>query len=201
MKKTLFIATLALGGMLAMSSCDSRQKLSDNIQGVWAGNPEEINDAGATRATATRMMEFTSTGNSGEGNVTLSAYVTVENTLPANDSIVTPLTVSASGTVSITGYYQAKDDDDLLLTLDASTLTVNVDPDAVQLNYNVLSQDSAPELTTLKPAATVLARQQMEQAARSLLLNINEIEDVKIHGNMLTCEIGHKDYTFRNESK
>lgn len=182
-----------------LNSCDSRQKLSEKLQGIWSGTPETLTDTGAAKASMVRMMEFTSTGTSGEGNVTLTAIITVDNTMPTNDSIVTPLTISATGTATITGVYQAKDDDDLMINLDASSLTVNVDPEAVQLNYAVLTGDSGSQTTKLKPAAAMLATQQIDRAARTVFFNLSEIEDIKADNNLLQCEIGHKDLTFRRQ--
>ncbi|MDE5625179.1 MAG: hypothetical protein K2I61_02540 [Muribaculaceae bacterium] len=193
------LPVLAAGALFMLVSCDSRQKLSEDLQGVWAGTPEQLTNSGAARATMVRMMEFTSTGNAGEGNVTLTAYITVENTMPANDSIVTPLTISASGTATITGLYQAKDDDDMLLNLDASSLTVNVDPKGVELSYDVLSGQSGSHLASLRPAAAMLASQQIDHAARNVFFNLTEIEDIKINNNMLKCEMAHKDLTFRRQ--
>ncbi len=199
MKKSI-LPVLAVGAVVMLASCDSRQKLSEELQGIWAGTPEQLTNSGAARATMVRMMEFTSTGDAGEGNVTLTAYITVENTMPANDSIVTPLTISASGTATITGLYQAKDDDDLMLNLDASSFTVNVDPDGVELSYNVLTEDSGSHLTSLRPAAAMLASQQIDHAARSVFFNLSEIEDIKVNNNMLKCEMNHKDLTFRRQA-
>lgn len=192
---------MALGAMAVMfTSCDSKQKLSENMKGIWAGAPEQLADTGAAKATVVRTMEFTPTGEAGQGSVTLTAYVTVENTMPANDSIVTPLTITASGTATITGLYQAKDDDEMLLNLDGSSMTVNVDPEAVQLNYDILTGDSAPQLASLKPAAAVLASQQINHAARKVFFNLTEIDDIKIHNDIMDCELGHQDLTFRRQT-
>lgn len=199
MKNFILSLTAVCGMAVIMSSCDSRGKLSDSVQGIWAGTPQQIMDTGAAKATITRLMEFTKTDDAGAGNVTLTAYITVENAMAGNDSIVTPLTITASGTASITGAYQAKDDDDILLNLDASSLTVNVDPEAVQLNYDVLTTGSESQLVALKPAAMVLATQQITRAAQSAFFNLKEVEDIDIHGTFMTCELGHQDFTFSRQ--
>ena len=201
MKNPILSLTALCGMAVILTSCDSRAKLSDSVQGIWAGTPQQMTDTGAAKATVTRLMEFTKTDDAGAGNITLTAYITVENTMSANDSIVTPLTITASGTASITGVYQAKDDDDILLNLDTSSLTVNVDPEAVQLNYNVLTTGSQPQLVALKPAASVLATQQITRAAQSAFFNLREIEDIKIHGSIMTCEFGHQDFTFSRQEE
>lgn len=174
MRKSIF-STLSLGVLLTLASCDSRQRLSENLQGEWTGTPEQIESAYATRATVVRSLQFIPTGNKGDGNLTLTATITVENMMQQNDSIMSTQLVSTSGTASISGFYQATDDEDLLLHLDATTLKVDTDP-----------------------SAAMLATQQIDKVARDLFFNISEIEDIKIRNDMMTCEIGHSDLTFRH---
>ncbi|MDE6628600.1 MAG: hypothetical protein K2K36_04445, partial [Muribaculaceae bacterium] len=126
--------------------------------------------------------------------------ITVENTMPFNDSIVTPLQISASGTAPITGVYQAKDDDELLISLDVTSMSVSVDPDAVALNYNVLTENSAASVDQLKPGATVLATQQINRAAQNAFSNITQIDDIRIRGNVMSCDINKHDLVFSKVS-
>ena len=159
MKKIIMMSVALAAASLLFSSCDNKEKLSKALNGVWAGAPEQITDTGAAKASMIRSFEFTPTGNSGEGNVTMTVFITVENTMPASDSIVTPLTITATGSATLTGVYQATDDDEIKVNLDASLPTVDVDPDAVQLNYNVLTDASASNVTALKSGAEILVRQ------------------------------------------
>ncbi len=198
-KSSLLVCAAAVCG-LALTSCNSRAKLAQSIQGEWTSNPEKILDTGAAQATVVRILEFTRGATDTEGAVTMSALVTVENTMPFNDSIQTPLTISASGTATITGVYQAKDDDELMISLDATSLSTQVDPEGVVLNYNVVTEESGSAATKLKPAAVVLATQQINRAAQNLFTNIHEIEDIKVRGNLMQCEINHKDLVFSRES-
>lgn len=195
--KIFLAAALALGALV--SSCDSREKLSDDLQGIWAGNPERLADTGAARATMTRLMEFTKTGEPGSGNVTLTAYITVEDMMAQSDSVVAPLTLTASGVASITGIYQAKDDDEVILNLDASSMTVQVDPDAVQLNYNVITGTSGSVPVTLQSGAQVLANQQITRAAQKAFFNLSEIDDIEFHDTFMTCELGKQKLTFTHQ--
>lgn len=184
---------------LLFSSCDNKEKLSKALNGVWAGAPEQITDTGAAKASMIRSFEFTPTGNSGEGNVTMTVFITVENTMPASDSIVTPLTITATGSATLTGVYQATDDDEIKVNLDASLPTVDVDPDAVQLNYNVLTDASASNVSALKSGAEILVRQQISHAAQKVFSDLTEIDDIKISRNLMSCEINQKDLTFRRQ--
>lgn len=194
----LLAGVLALGALVC--SCDSREKLSEELQGIWAGNPEQLADTGAARATMTRLMEFTKTGEPGSGNVTLTAYITVEYMMAQSDSVVAPLTITASGVASITGVYQAKDDDDVILNLDASSMSVQIDPDAVQLNYNALTGGSSSVPVNLQSGAQVLASQQITRAAQKAFFNLSEIEDIEFHNDYMTCEFGKTKLTFTRQS-
>ncbi len=196
---SLLVCAAAVCGV-ALTSCNSRAKLAQSIQGEWTSNPEKLLDTGAAQATAVRVLEFTRGTTDTEGSITMSALVTVENTMPFNDSIQTPLTISASGTATITGVYQAKDDDELMISLDATSMSTQVDPEGVVLNYNVATEESGAAAAKLKPAAVILATQQINRAAQNLFTNVHEIDDIKVTGNLMKCEIGHKDLVFSRES-
>ncbi len=194
--KKLFGIAVAAGAMMMITSCDSKAKLAEAVQGEWTGNPEKVLDTGAASASMVRILEFTRGAADTEGSVTMSALITVENTMQHNDSIVSPLQITASGTATITGVYQAKDDDDIAISLDATSMTVNVDPNTVKLNYNILSEESAPVIEKLKPGAAILATQQINRAAQNAFSNITEIEDIHVDGNIMKCEINDRDLIF-----
>ena len=204
MKKftSVICATAAVAGMLTlMTACDTKAKLAESVQGKWTGNPEKMLDTGAASASMVRTLEFTKGAADSEGSVTMTAMITVENTMQSNDSIVTPLQITASGVATITGVYQAKDDDELTISLDATSMNVNVDPDAVKLNYNIATATSAPLVEKLKPGAAILATQQINRAAQNAFSNITEIDDIKIEGSIMRCEINHTDLTFTKSTK
>ena len=204
MKKftSVICATAAVAGMLTlMTACDTKAKLAESVQGKWTGNPEKMLDTGAASASMVRTLEFTKGAADTEGSVTMTAMITVENTMQSNDSIVTPLQITASGVATITGVYQAKDDDELTISLDATSMNVNVDPDAVKLNYNIATATSAPLVEKLKPGAAILATQQINRAAQIAFSNITEIDDIKIEGSIMRCEINHTDLTFTKSTK
>lgn len=204
MKKftSVICATAAVAGMLTlMTACDTKAKLAESVQGKCTGNPEKMLDTGAASASMVRTLEFTKGAADTEGSVTMTAMITVENTMQSNDSIVTPLQITASGVATITGVYQAKDDDELTISLDATSMNVNVDPDAVKLNYNIATATSAPLVEKLKPGAAILATQQINRAAQNAFSNITEIDDIKIEGSIMRCEINHTDLTFTKSTK
>ncbi len=198
MKNTaLFV--LALAGAAAFVGCDSKSKLAGKLQGEWVSTPEMLVNTGAARAMLVRVMEFNRTADETRGTVTMTALVTVENAIHASDSIVIPLTITASGTAVITGSYRVKDDDEANLNLDATSLSISVDPDAVKLSYDIIDGNSGTSLEALRPGALRLARQQISRAAQEVFFNLDEIDDIRVDGDMMSCEIGHKDLNFRRQ--
>ncbi len=191
---------LAIAGM-GLTSCDSETRLGKEIQGTWSGNPRQVVDSGAASATATTLIEFVGGSDVREGTVNLTALVSVENTTSYNDSIVTPLEITASGTATVTGVYQVKDDDEIIISLDGSSLNVAVDPEAVQLNMNVLTEQSSPVAEQLKAGASVLVEQQVRKIATQIFGGINKIDDIKIHGSLMEAEINHTDLTFSRSAQ
>lgn len=190
----LFAAAL----VLSATSCNSREKLAEKVDGTWSSAPEQLSNTGATHTTMVRVMEFNKNPETPEGTVIMSALITVDNVMTASgDSINQSLTITASGVATITGIFQAKDDDDLIVNLDYSSMTVQVDPKAVQLDYNVLMQTDDSHLEQLRPGAYRLATQQIQKSANGVFANLNEIEDIKVEGSIMTCEINDKDLSFR----
>lgn len=198
----LIFASLAmtLAG-LGLASCDSETRLAKDIQGTWSGNPQQVVDSGASSATATTLIEFVGGSDLREGTVNITALVSVENVTSFNDSVMTPLEITASGTATITGVYQVKDDDEIIVSLDGSSLNVAVDPDAVQLNMNVLTEESDPVTTQLKAGASVLVEQQVRKIANQIFSGVNKIDDIKIHGSLMEAEINHRDLTFSRSAQ
>lgn len=194
MKNVLLIS--ALVGLMAVS-CDTKTRLAEKLEGSWSSTPEQLQNTPGTQSTVVRVFDFERTPGKAEGTVTMKAMITVDNAVGSTETVTTPVSVTASGIATISGSYVAKDDDDLLVTLDYSTLDVSVDPQGVVLDYNVLTQESAPDLETLRPGAVRLATQQITRAAQTIFSNVTEIEDIKINNHLMSCEIGHRDLTFR----
>lgn len=197
-KSALLFSGAAL--LILAASCDSKSRLSGEVQGVWGGTPESISDTGASQATLVRLMEFNRTGNSPEGTVTMTALITVENAMQPNDTTAAaPIAITASGTATITGAYQAIDDDEIVITLEASSLSVSVDPEGVKLSYNIPAQ-TAPDVEKIKAPAMMLASQQITRAAQNTFYTLTKLDDIKINNNLMSCEINDRDLTFRRQS-
>uniref|UniRef100_UPI002729B5D8 hypothetical protein n=1 Tax=uncultured Duncaniella sp. TaxID=2768039 RepID=UPI002729B5D8 len=101
---------------------------------------------------------------------------------------------------SVSGTYAPEDgeDDDYILSLDASTIKVNVDPSGVVFTNDIASDTQRPILDSLTAATADQWRVNITSAVREQFYKYSRIEDVKVHhGDIMSMEIDNRDKTFR----
>lgn len=202
-KKIYYLMILAVGAMLG--SCDGNERLAGELQGTWTGTPEKFNETQALSATIiesyTFMRDSASNAKHPGGALNVTGLVSSMSQLPANGlELEMPITLSSSATVSVAGTWSVVDDDEVAVVMDAQSLQVRVDPDAVVVSENVLTDKGTPDLATLKKqfSENVAARLRQEMATR--YGGLRHLDDVKVKdGTMLKFEIGKTDYVFTRQ--
>ncbi len=188
-----------LGALIFISSCSR----TDRFAGEWMGTPTRMMDIpGASDATSTISIDFAPSSDVRRGgDVLMSATIDVSQAVTG--SIISPdapYQVDVAATASIRGRYVAEDDDDddILLHLDPSTLQVNVDPAGVTFSENILTGLQRPTLDSLTMQTVDAWRVLITSAIRDEFYKYQKIDDIKVHhGDMLSCEVADRDYTFR----
>lgn len=188
-----------LGALIFISSCSR----TDRFAGEWMGTPTRMMDIpGASDATSTISIDFAPSADVRRGgDVLMSATIDVSQAVTG--SVISPdapYQVDVAATASIRGRYVAEDDDDddILLHLDPSTLQVNVDPAGVTFSENVLTGLQRPTLDSLTMQTVDAWRVLITSAIRDEFYKYQKIDDIKVHhGDMLSCEVADRDYTFR----
>ncbi|MDE5608569.1 MAG: hypothetical protein K2I64_06520 [Muribaculaceae bacterium] len=193
-------ALCVAAGAIAFTSCNEKAKLADSLTGTWSSAPERIATAD-TRATTTveRTLTFLndeSSNTGGDVDATVKFSILTGTQLQAAD--VQPISITAEGTASVSGRWEATDDDEIVVNWNFSTLKVNVDPDAVSLDYDVVTQNDSETLMTLKPAVIKALTATISSAMPTEVFNFGKVDDIKFINNStsLKCEIGDKDYVF-----
>jgi len=193
-----FGALAVLGTISVVSSCSRTQKLS----GAWEAAPERIVVPEASDASSTLTLDFTPVeSRNTPGQVNFSAVIELHQAASTNaGSLEQPWQVSVAATASATGTYVFEDgeDDDIIITIDPSTLNVIVDPSGVVYNDNVLTGAETSALDSLTAATVSRWRVLLTPVIRDQFNQYQRMEDIKVHHNaLLTAEIGHRDVTFR----
>lgn len=196
---SFFGALTVLGALIFISSCSR----TDRFAGEWMGTPTRMMDIpGASDATSTISIDFAPSSDVRRGgDVLMSATIDVSQAVTGSDiSPDAPYQVDVAATASIRGRYVAEDDDDddILLHLDPSTLQVNVDPAGVTFSENILTGLQRPALDSLTTQTVDAWRVLITSAIRDEFYKYQKIDDIKVHhGDMLSCEVADRDYTFR----
>ena len=193
---------LAIGILISVSvavSCSRNEK----IAGAWTAPPVRLDGVpDAADALATVTVDF---GVQDKANAThplnLSALIDVTQPVEAvHGGIDMPYEVSVAATASISGRYtfEKGEDDDVVVTLDPSSMKVDIDPAGVTFSQNVLTGLQQPRLDSLTEATVSKWRVEIARAVRSEFYKYTSISDIKIHhADMMTCEISDRDYTLR----
>lgn len=183
-----------------LTGCNEKSKLANKVEGVWSGNPERVDDTTAAYSTVIKTFDFQVNDTGEGGTVVVTALIDVQNSMTGGAAAVQPIELSAAATASVTGSWQAVDDDEIVITLDAQSAQVNVDPDAVRLDYSNVTGESAPETTSMRPAAAAIVGRQVNAVLTSNILTISKLDDIKVHnGTVMECEINDKDVTLRRQ--
>ncbi len=198
-----FSLLTVLGAITAISSCSK----TDYVAGLWQGSPQHlVNVQGASDATSTMTIDFSPRSDSrSPGQVDLNAVVEVQQAVVGKaDNMGVPYQANITATASISGTYVPEDgdDDDYILSLDASTLKVIVDPAGVTFTQNLLDNVERPVLDSLTAATADQWRGIITAAIRDRFYKYSRIEDVKVHhGDMMSMEVDHSDMTLRRISQ
>lgn len=184
MKKLSYLIGAAFCCVGLLSSCSGASSLSKKVEGSWAGVPERLFDAEASSATIIETFTYTlSDSVDNGGNVTLTSLVSVTGAITGAEGITQPVSLTASGSATILGKWTAVSGDKIEISLDTTTMTVNVDPDAVVVSTNVLSDspnsDSA-SLTGMKPQLAQSISAQLRKAVSERYGDSMTLSDVSV---------------------
>lgn len=197
-KNVLFLSALAV--MLSFSGCDEKTKLANNIQGTWEASPEKLTTpSDIASANMIKIFDITTVPGKSEGTIDVTGLVSFVSPVPSGSDVLQNVSVSTSGIISAKGTWNAIDDDEIMVFVDPKSLEVTVDTAAVELKYDILTTQDLSELTSLKPAVAEHVKHQIMIVAGSKITGINKIDDIKIKDNMMSCEIGKQDMTFRRQ--
>lgn len=208
---------LALGALVSVGivSCDDSAKLASQVEGVWSGNTTVIsakekhhkdkphtNDAqpmGAKINSVAPSFTFTPDASvKNGGQLSFSGVYSVSQAV-SSQSVDVPFDATADVKVSAKGTWNAQDDDEILVTIDASSVNVTVDPASVALGYAVLTDKPVSELDSLKAQILPNIDTSFTEEVRKRVVSLHKLDDIKIQGTTMTLEIGKTDFTLNKQ--
>lgn len=195
---SFFSVIAALFAIAAVSSCAK----TDRFAGTWQGNPENIVKYLPEAATASSVMTLDfapDASNPKTGTVAMMAVIEISQAVgQTSPGIDMAYQTNITGTAMINAKYAFDDDDDIILSLDASTMKVNIDPAGVSFTQNLVSDTERPVLDSLTAATADHWRIAITGAMREVFNKYRKIDDIKVHhGDLMSCEIDDRDLSFR----
>lgn len=201
--KSLFAAVVL--PVAALCGCTSNNQFANEVAGSWASNEISLDMPAPEIVNITDLFDFTldEADNATGGTVIMSGQLSVE-TPAEGDEVDMTYAYSAAATATMSGTWNVvKDDggtdDEILIMLDPSTFTVNVDPDAVVMRSNILTDEQSPAVDSIPPVLLNKVRTIATHAAERHFLIFRKLEDVKIDKSVMTFEV--KDVAYRLEKQ
>lgn len=191
----LFIGLIGL----ACFSCNPESQLASDVTGAWNGNARHIDVPGSINTTAMDTYSFERDGDTAGGTVTVATLITSQTALPQTDTTEQQLTATVTGTVSMTGTWSVTDDDEIAITLNPNTTMTTVNPDGIVLNENILTQTDSASVQAFNATLIASVKPVMTAIGTKLLLEIDKLDDVKVHNQTMTFELHHRDVTLRQQ--
>lgn len=198
MKKYLLYLGLSILSIVGVTSCDEASRLAKNVCGAWTGTPTGV--AGTTlQSSVIETFTFTlddAAKDARSGNLTITSVITSQSTFGGDAVAGLPaVNLSIASTGSITGTWTAVDDDEITVSLDPRSLTVTVDPDAVELSSGMFTTNMGEQIDSLRPQLTNAVRLELTNDLATRYASFNHFDDVKVKkGALLKFEIGPTDY-------
>lgn len=193
-------AALALG----LTACDK----TPDVQGGWQGSvtPLELNDNGGVSAgqnvssQVVTNLSFVRDAEGKTGMVEFQSNIDIINATPFNQQAVSPYEINIAATAVATGQYRFVDDDEMTVVIDPASVKVTVDPDAVTYGANVLTGQEMPaQVDSLKAQSVRNIQAMLTQKMRLYYGQFAKIDDIKVHGSVLQCEVADHDLTFQRK--
>lgn len=203
--RSRLILGLAVVAAVGLSACDDAAKLAENMQGTWVGEPTSMMPAkpdkhhkGApgqmvpdTEMTCSPTITFKLEQGTKGGTVNIDATYTVSQSVVTSIDTIAPIKATVSGTATVTGKWVAKDDDDIVLTLDPSKIDVSINPSTLKIDYAVLTDCPVSKLEGIEANVSANIEPQVKELFRQRLSQIRELEDIKfVNPSTVKMEIG-----------
>lgn len=183
---------------LGMWSCERK---ADFI-GQWtAENPQDITASVPSASRATSVVTINFTLNDSEkggrgGSVLLTGEVSASQPVEPNESFDQgyEVNIAATGSLAGTWRYEDDDDDDLILSLDPSSLVVDIDDNGVTFTQNLLTGAQQPMIDSLTQATAEQWKVELTRALSKEFSRYTKLDYVEVNKDgVLSFEISNPE--------
>lgn len=218
MSKLVYLALGALVSAGIVSSCSEDARLASKIEGVWSGNVTALvkgdhhkedhhkgkpadapHPMGAKINSIAPSFTFSPDASvKNGGKLNFSGVYSVSQPVSAQ-SVDVPFDATADVKVTASGTWTAKDDDEIIVMIDASSVSTTVDPASVTLGYAVLTDKPVSELESLKAQIMPNINTAFAAEVSKRVTSMHKLDDIKIKDKTMTLEIGDTDFVLNKQ--
>lgn len=189
----LLPCALAIGASCMLLSCSKNAEFA----GYWTSvTPKDftMEVPGASKAASTMTLNFVEGTQKSDGTVEITNTIDVTKTMEGDSlSSRKPYTITyqASAKTDGTWSYDVDDDDDLLLDLDLSKITVAIDRKSVSYSQPFTAEVSPAVLDSLTSAYIPVWQEELKQSLSTDFSRFTVIDDIDVEhgGKILEFEI------------
>ncbi len=195
MNKFIPAVGVSLLGLLTWS-CSGESRLAGELAGMWTGTPENFTDNTAITASIIDTYDFLPDTCDSHGHyagpLTVTGMISTSTQVVGDSSLIEPVSLTAAAKSTISGSWVVIDDDEILIRLDPSTLSISVDPSDIQVGSNPLSTDTI-SVGAIRPGLKSSIETGLRQALINRYASSTHFDDVKIKGALMKYEINDID--------
>lgn len=198
--------TITLGLLVAaavtVTGCNETARLAKDVTGTWSSAPIELGNDTQGQTTTVETFTFENENGTPGGVIMIESMISQQKGM-ATDAVAggSPFAMTVAAKASVSGTWEAIDDDEIRVILDMSSLMVTVDPEAVSLVANPLSGTTSSEIDSLRPAMADFVTADLTGLVKAHYLKYALLDDVKVkeNGKILEVEVGKTDMIMRRQ--
>lgn len=181
---------MLIAGLATLAGCKTATSLAKEIDGDWSGTPMRMDKKVVSDGTFTPVFRFVRSRSQAGGDFEMSAQLSVM--MPVNAPIdstgTSAVSATAAGIATVRGVWQADDEDEIKLTFDMSTLVINMDPDVEFELANIWTSSDVPSTRTVAEPVRRAFVKQMTDGISAACRQLDDIDDIHIRDNVMTCK-------------
>lgn len=192
-------ASAVVAIILSLTSCETKETLTSDIDGVWIASPEVIISNDSLSVQLVKTFEFIPQEgeNISSGSVNVGAMLAIQRYMPLSDSIVAPITVNAVATASAEGEFEAISFDKLILTTNRTSFTFDIDSENIKYSIGKPSEIEHSDLSAYSVNwAEDLARL-ISPTLRTEIVSTDTLTAVKVKDSILECQLRNNEIVMR----
>lgn len=197
MKK--FILPIVAVMAVAIAGCNESEKLAKDLNGTWQGVPETLGNKVLTESSVTETFTFVHQEGTPGGTIQINSEIAQQRAASADASLEAPFTVTVSATSTISGSWEAVDDDEIRISLNPESFLLRVDPEAVALTANPFSQYPVANVDSMKQSMIEFLTADLTGQMKAHYQMYNQIDeaDLKDKGTRLKLEAGKLEFLLK----